>query len=362
MEFREIVDKFDINGEFISCEPYGDGHINDTYLVTANDNGNNVNYILQGLNSNVFPRTKELMENVAKVTAFLAEQIKARGGNPLRETLTLIDTKDGEKYFVDDKGKFFRMYVFIADTVGLPLAESAEVFEGAGKAFGDFISGLNDFDARELHEVIFNFHNTEERFKNFLKGLDKDYENRSFICKPEIEFVLNRKDYCGKVVELLRRGELPLRVTHNDTKLNNVLMDKNTLKPVAVIDLDTIMPGSLLYDFGDAIRSGCNTGLEDEKDLSKVGFDIGLFEAFTRGFLGGIGENITSKERELLPFGAILMTFECGMRFLNDYLDGDNYFRTHYPEHNLVRARTQFKLVADMEQCLDQMNAIVKKY
>lgn len=362
MDYGKIIEQFDIDGDFLSGEPYGDGHINDTYLVKFNKNGVTLNYILQGLNSNVFPRTRELMENVTKVTKFLAEQISKNGGNPLRETLTLVPTRAGNTYYIDENGKYYRVYVFIENTIGLPLAESPSVFEGAGKAFGEFIAKLDKFPAKELHEVIENFHNTKERFKNFLVALDKDYENRSFNCKDEIDFVLDRKGYCSKVVDKLRTGELPLRVTHNDTKLNNVLMDKDTLAPVAVIDLDTIMPGSILYDFGDAIRSGCNTGLEDEKDLTKVNFDIKLFEAFTYGFLSGVGECLTKTEREMLPFGAILMTFECGMRFLGDYLVGDTYFKTRYAEHNLVRARTQFKMVADMEKQLDEMKTIVNRF
>lgn len=362
MDYGKIMEQFVVEGKFISGEPYGDGHINDTYLIKYALEGQTVNYILQGLNSNVFPRTRELMENVTKVTTFLAEEISKDGGNPLRETLTLVAAKDGKTYYIDEKGKYYRVYVFIENTIGLALADSPAVFEGAGRAFGTFIARLDKFPANELHEVIENFHNTKDRFKNFLIALDKDYENRSFNCKTEIDFVLERKNYCSIVIDKLRTGELPLRVTHNDTKLNNVLMDKDTLTPVAVIDLDTIMPGSILYDFGDAIRSGCNTGLEDEKDLTKVNFDIELFEAFTRGFIGGVGKSLTVGERELLPFGAILMTFECGMRFLGDYLVGDTYFKTRYDDHNLVRAKTQFKMVADMEKQLDEMKKIVAKY
>lgn len=361
MDYKGIVENFAIQGEFISGEPYGDGHINNTYLVQFDDSGNIVKYILQGLNANVFPNTKELMDNVSKVTSFMAEVIAKEGGTPTKETLTLVPTEDGATYYVDGKGVYYRIYIYLENTVGLQLAEDPSVFEGAGRAFGQFIAKLDKFPAHELHEVIIDFHNTKTRFKNFLVSLDKDYENRSFTCKDEIDFALSRKKYCSKIIDLLASGELPLRVTHNDTKLNNVLMDKDTLEPVAVIDLDTIMPGSILYDFGDAIRSGCNTGLEDEKDLSKVAFDINLFEAFTRGFMQGVGSCLTAKEREMLPFGAILMTLECGIRFLSDYLVGDTYFKTKYAEHNLVRARTQFKMVADMESCIEQMNKIVNK-
>lgn len=357
----DVVSNFVINGDVVSVEPYGNGHINDTYCVNATDKGKTVRYILQRLNTNVFPRTKELMENVHKVTSFLAEKIKMSGGDPLRETLTLIPTNDGGYYF-NKNDDFFRMYVFIEGAIGYQIADDADMFASCGKAFGNFINMLNDFPAKELHEVIFNFHNTLKRFETFCESLDKDYNNRSETCKKEIDFILSRKDYCSMIVEKLASGDLPLRVTHNDTKLNNVLIDPNTKIPVCVIDLDTIMPGSLLYDFGDAIRSGCNTGLEDEKDLSKVNFDINLFEKFVSGFMSGIGECITANEVEMLPYGAILMTFECGIRFLADYLIGDKYFKIHYDEHNLVRARTQYKMVADMEAVLPKMKEIVRKY
>lgn len=361
MNFNNIISKFDISGQFVSCEPYGNGHINDTYLAVMDNKNVKTNYILQRLNRNVFPRTKELMDNVQKVTTFLRERIRQDGGNPDREALTLIPLKDGKSYYIDNDGNYFRMYIFIEKAVGLQLVEDPKIFEGAGRAFGAFINKLNDFPAEQLDEVIFNFHNTAARLDNFMTCLGKDFEKRSLTCKSEIDFVLSRKDYCSRVVDLLKSGGLPLRVTHNDTKLNNVLLDEKTGAPICVIDLDTIMPGSLLYDFGDAIRSGCNTGLEDEKDLSKVNFDIKLFEAFCKGFMSGIGNCITTSERDLLAFGAILMTFECGIRFLSDYLDGDNYFKTHYDDHNLVRCRTQFKLVSDMEKVLDKMNKIVKE-
>ena len=252
--------------------------------------------------------------------------------------------------------------MLIENTIGYAIAESRDMFEDAGRAFGTFVRNLSGFPAEELYEVIANFHNTESRFSDFKKALENNYENRKDNVKEEIEFVLSREKYTSKVVSKLKSGEIPLRVTHNDTKLNNVLMDVDTNRAVCVIDLDTIMPGSLLYDFGDAIRSGCNTGLEDEKDLSKVSFDIDLFESFSKGFLEGIGDNITKEEMELLPFAGILMTYECGMRFLGDYLNGDVYFKTQYPEHNLVRCRTQFKLVRDMEERLGEMSEIVSRY
>lgn len=360
---NSIVNLFQFDGQFLSAEPYGMGHINDTYAVTVSTGDNSTRrYILQRMNKNIFKNVPELMSNVQLVTDYLADIVAKEGGDSEREVLTLIKTKDGNAYYEDEKGDYWRAYILIEDTIGYAIAESKEMFEDAGHAFGKFINKLGDFDASKLYEVIPNFHNTVSRFADFKAALNNNYKNRAEGIKEEIDFVLSREKYCSVVVDMLKNGNLPLRVTHNDTKLNNVLMDVKTNKAVCVIDLDTIMPGSLLYDFGDAIRSGCNTGLEDEPDLSKVAFDINLFESFCKGFLSGLGAGITKEEKELLPFSAILMTYECGMRFLGDYLNGDTYFKVHYDTHNLVRARTQFKMVSDMEKQLDDMKNIVNKY
>ncbi len=353
---------FSFKGTLIGAEPYGNGHINDTYALTFEDGGKTKRYILQKMNKSVFPDIDTLMGNVAAVTEFLGEKIKERGGDSDRECLTLIRTVDGKAYFTDGDGECWRAFLFVENTEAYQIADSAEVFENTGRAFGSFIAGLADFDATQLGEVIKNFHDTRDRYAKFEKALKADRVGRAAGAEKEIEFVKSRAGYCGKVVDMLAKGEIPLRVTHNDTKLNNILIDKDTKKAVCVIDLDTIMPGSLLYDFGDAVRFGCSTAAEDEKDLSKVHFDIALYEAFAKGFLSGIGDSITEKEVENLAFGSILMTYECGMRFLTDYLDGDNYFKTAYPEHNLVRCRTQFRLVEEMEERTDAMNLIARKY
>ncbi|MEG2084375.1 MAG: aminoglycoside phosphotransferase family protein [Clostridia bacterium] len=360
MQIKDVKNVFKVKGEYINYEVCEIGHINDTYILSFLENGKTVKYILQKMNTNVFKNPEYLMSNVQKVTKFLKKTILAQGGDPSRECLNLIDTVEGNAYFKDADG-YWRMYLFIDNASSHQIAEDAEMFADAGNAFGKFISLLNDFPAEELFEVIADFHNTQKRLEMFEKALKADKVNRASGVTEQIEFVLQRKNYCSKVVDILGK-ELPLRVTHNDTKLNNIMIDDQTNKSICVIDLDTIMPGSLLYDFGDAIRSGCNTGLEDEQDLTKVDFDINLFESFAKGFLQGLGKNITPKEVELLAFSAILMTYECGMRFLTDYLDGDNYFRVHYATHNLVRAKTQFKLVLRMEQQLDKMNEIVRKY
>lgn len=361
MELLNIAKEFDLEGEILSIEPYGNGHINSTFLICCNCQGATHNYILQKINTNVFPNAEGLMSNIQSVTSFLRKKILERGGNPDIETLNLVLTKDGNNYAVVDGG-YYRVYKFIEKTIALQIAEDRKVFEGAGFAFGNFVNMLNDFDASGLFEVIENFHNTASRFQKFINAVANDKMKRADSVREEIDFVLKRSAICDSIVTLLQNKSLPLRVTHNDTKLNNVLINEETGKTVCVIDLDTIMPGSLLYDFGDAIRSGCNNGLEDEPDLSKVGFNIDLFESFTKGFMTGLGDCITPLERDLMSLGAIMMTFECGMRFLTDYLEGDVYFKINYPEHNLIRCRTQFKMVSDMENMRDKMDEIVRKY
>lgn len=362
MNLENIVKHFKFKGQFIEGNNYGEGHINDTYLVVFQEEENKNYYILQRLNSNIFKNIAQLMNNVKLVTDFVRSKVIEAGGDPSRECMKIIDTVEDKTYFDDGKGNYWRAYDFIQGTISYQVVDNEDVFKDTGRAFGVFIANLDEFDASQLYEIIPNFHNTLDRYNTFEKTLNADVMNRATSAKAEIDFVLAHKDYCHVIVDGLKNGEIPLRVTHNDTKANNVLVDAKTKKAICIIDLDTIMPGSLLYDFGDAIRSGCNTGLEDEKDLSKVEFNERLYEVFCEGFLDGIGDKITEKEIELLPLGAIMMTYECGIRFLTDYLDGDHYFKTHYAEHNLVRARTQFKLVAEMEKRYDKLIDIAKSY
>ena len=274
--------------------------------------------------------------------------------------MTLVPTIDGKIFHKDGDDDCWRAYTFVDDTEVYQVISSPIIFQNTGEAFGKFIARLDGFDASTLTEVIPNFHNTVDRYNKFLTSLELDKVQRAKTAEPEIAFVKARKDEVSAIVDALNNGEIPLRVTHNDTKINNILIDKATGKAICVIDLDTIMPGSLLYDFGDCIRSGCNTGEEDEKDLSKVDFSVTLYEAFCKGFLKGIGNKITQKEIDMLHLGAIIITLECGIRFLTDYLDGDEYFKTEYPEHNLVRCRTQFKLVGIMEQMSDKLLEIAR--
>ena len=347
-EFKSVCEKFALNGNVLSVEPYGEGHINLTLLVTTDER----RYILQKMNTNVFPDTDGLMANICSVTEYL--------GNKGVETLCVIPTLAGERYYADESGKY-RVYDFIENTVTYQKVANKEVFKNSGAAFGEFQNHLAGFDASCLTEVIARFHDTPNRFANFKKALEADAFGRAKDCGPEIDFVLAHADTYGKVMEGLADGSIPLRVTHNDTKLNNILMDEKTDMARAVIDLDTIMPGSMLFDFGDSIRFGASTAAEDEKDLTKVHFDIELFRAYAEGYCGAVKASITAKEAELLPYGAYLMTVECGMRFLTDYLSGDTYFATKYEGHNLVRCRTQLKLASEIEASFGAMGEIVKE-
>ena len=344
-QYKAIAEQFCLEGEVLEIAPYGEGHINQTFLVTTD----NKRYILQKMNTKVFPDPVNLMRNICGVT----EHLRARG----IETLEVIPTKAGESFICGEE--CFRTYAFIEDTVTYQKVTDAKVFENSGRAFGEFQNYLAEFDASQLTETIARFHDTPNRFANFKAALEADAFGRAKECQEEIDFVLSHEATYGKAMDGLRDGSLPLRVTHNDTKLNNILMDAKTNEARAVIDLDTIMPGSMLYDFGDSIRFGASTAAEDEQDLSKVHFDINLFAAYAKGYCGAVKNSITEKEKELLPYGAYLMTIECGMRFLTDYLSGDTYFATKYPGHNLVRCRTQIRLASEMEASFEEMGKIV---
>lgn len=357
----EVIKEFCFEGSLVDYRPFGNGHINDTYLVRFCAGGRTNKYILQRINSLVFKEPEKVMDNIIGVTEFLREKIIAKGGDPERETLTVIKTKSNKGYYVDGYGNFWRAFIFIADAVSLDLPEDNNDFYQSAVAFGNFQKQLGDYPIEKLHETIKDFHNTPVRYENFLKALEKNASGRADTALPEIEFVKARKDFTTVLEDSFKKGALPKRVTHNDTKINNVMLDKDTREPVCVVDLDTIMLGYSVNDFGDSIRFGASTAAEDERDLDKVHFDIDQFETYTRGFLNGCGGVLTPEEVMLLPEGAKMMTLECGMRFLTDYLDGDTYFKTDYPEHNLVRCRTQFKLVSEMEQQWDKMKEIVKR-
>ena len=350
---EQVLKAFSLDSKSVSCERYGCGHINVTYLVVT-ESGRR--YILQKINNNIFKDVPGLMGNIAAVTKYLRKIISAPRG-----VLTLVPTTDGADYLQYEDGSFWRVYDFVEQSLCLQAPESADDFYQSAVAFGTFQQQLKDFPAETLCEVIPNFHNTVDRYRIFKEALAADVCGRAASVKAEIEFALAREQEAGTLVNMLAEGKLPLRVTHNDTKLNNVMLDETTRKPLCVIDLDTVMPGLSLYDFGDSIRFGAATAAEDEKDLSKMVMDINLFATYTKGFLSAC-PGLTENERDMLPMGAKLMTLECGVRFLTDYLSGDTYFRTHYEGQNLDRCRTQFKLVTDMEAHWDEMNEIVNRF
>ncbi len=351
------------NGSLAESRPYGNGHINDTFLLRCETSEKSEKkFILQRMNHTIFKNPPQLMENVVHVTQYLRKSILSQGGDPDRETLNVLQTRDGADWFLDSSQNYWRVFPFIERSVCLEKVESEKDFYDSAVAFGNFQKQLADFPVEILHETIPNFHNTASGFADFQKAAAEGDQARIALAQAEIAFALERKEDTSVLTTLLSEGKLPLRVTHNDTKLNNILFDADTHKALCIIDLDTVMPGLSLYDFGDSIRFGANTGAEDETDLSKVGLDLSLFEAFTKGYLEGCAGRLTAKETELLPMGAKLMTYECGIRFLADFLTGDHYFKIHRDHHNLDRARTQFQLVADMEAKWQDMTAIVKKY
>ena len=355
-DYASIFKKFAVAGEFVSCKRYGEGHINDTFLLVVRDGDRQVRYILQRINDRLFTDVDKLMHNIALVTAFCRKSVEERGGDPLRECLNIVPARDGKSFYFDGE-HYFRVYVFIEGATTYQTVRSPRDFYESAVAFGKFADLLSDFDAGTLYEILPDFHNTRVRYENFLRAVRADVCGRKNSVQAEIDWVNAHADLCGKIVDKIASGEIPLRVTHNDTKLNNVMLDDATGKGLAVIDLDTVMPGSLCYDFGDSIRFGCNSAAEDEPDLSKVHFCFDLYEAYLQGYLSAVGGSITPAERENLPMGAVLMTYECGMRFLTDYLEGDTYFRTTRPGQNLDRAHTQFRLVDEMLAVFEQMRA-----
>ena len=352
MDIIKISEFFKLSSKAVSCEPYGCGHINRTYLLACEDGRR---YILQKVNSHVFRDGKGLMENVIAVTEHISGKVNDR-----RECLHLVSTVDGEFYHIDGDGEFWRVYEFVEDSICLQSPETDDDFYESAMAFGKFQQQLADFPAQTLTETIPMFHNTPNRFRNLHKAIDADVCQRAAQCAYEIEEYLKREQDAQVLQNMLESGELPLRVTHNDTKLNNVMLDAATRKALCVIDLDTVMPGLMAFDFGDSIRFGAATAAEDERDLDKMTIDLDLFRTYTKGFLTACPD-MTEAEVESLRWGARLMTLECGSRFLTDYLEGDVYFATHREGQNLDRARTQLKLVMEMEKNWDEMGRIVKE-
>ncbi len=362
-QMEEVISHFQYKGDLLSQEPYGSGHINDTFLlVFKTEVTKELKVILQRMNKEVFENPVELMENIVGVTSYLRERIIENGGDPERETLNVLPAVDGKLYYLDSLGDYWRSYKFIDHATSYDQVENPDDFYQSAVAFGNFQRLLADYPAQTLHETIKGFHDTKARFEVFKKVVEEDVMGRAKEVQKEIRFVLDREEIADFFCELLEKGELPLRVTHNDTKLNNIMIDDETGKGICVIDLDTVMPGLAMNDFGDSIRFGASTAAEDEQDLSKVSCSMELFDQYAKGFIEGCKGKLTRKEIELMPMGAKTMTFECGMRFLTDYLQGDTYFKIHREKQNLDRCRTQFKLVEDMEQKWYTMQEIVKKY
>jgi len=360
---QEAIQAIGFQGEFLDYSRYGSGHINDTFLIRFKESDGHIEkYILQRMNHEIFKKPEELMKNICNVTSFLRDKIEKNAGDVKRETMNVVYMKDGSPYFKDSIGSYWRAYLFIGDAVSFDRVENVKDFYESAVSFGHFQNLLADYDAGGLYETIPDFHNTPVRFEAFKTAVAADFCGRAAEVQTEIQFLLERAEEMKVCMDLLKAGELPLRVTHNDTKLNNILIDNSTGKGICVIDLDTVMPGLSIFDYGDSIRFGANTAAEDETDLSKVSLDLNLFEIYTKGFLEGCNGSLTDKEIEMLPMGAKLMTLECGMRFLTDYLQGDTYFRIHREGHNLDRCRTQLKLVEDMEQNWNEMSRITDKY
>jgi hypothetical protein len=359
-EFNKILSKFNIVGRPQNVERFGSGRIHDTFLVRCRSTtGSTSRYILQRINRSIFNRPHELMANIRAVTEHLRLKIIERGGDPLRETLTIIPTNELESFHRDLRGEYWRIYLFIENTSTLDVPENLNQVRQAARAYGLFQQALADFPGESLHETIPAFHDTARRFATFQAALGSDPFDKAQAARPEIDFVLARGDQTSTLVNLIHEGKLPLRVTHNDTKFNNVLLDRQSGEGVCVVDLDTVMPGLSLYDFGDAIRSICNTGAEDERQLEKVNLDLDVFKEFACNYIATMADTLDPVERNHLVFSARLMTLECGMRFLTDHLLGDQYFRITRQNQNLDRCRTQFTLLEELERHAEKMEDIV---
>ncbi len=360
---KVVVSQFNVPGCYLSHREIRSGIINQTYLVTLqNDNNETFKYVFQKINTKVFSEPYNVMENIIKVTEHIKSHMLSDDGTYNRRVLSFAQSKSGTPYFEDEILGFWRAYEFIDNAVAYNIAPDGDHFFEAGRAFGEFQLYLNDYDATDLFDTIPNFHNTVSRMQALRDAINKDTADRVKDVRAEIDFILSRENEAGIIVNALEKGEIPYRVTHNDTKINNVLFDEVTDKAICVIDLDTVMPGSSLYDFGDAIRSGACAAAEDEPDLSKVEMDIEKYRLFTKGFIKGTHSLLTKKEIEMMPISAKILTLELAARFLTDYINGDVYFHTDYSGQNLLRTRTQIKLVSDIEKKMDVMKSFADQY
>ncbi len=361
-QIQSVCQRFGLKGEYRSFDIINSGHINTTYQVRFFRDGEIKNYILQKVNTYVFQDPVSVMDNISSVTEFIRAKIKQKQTTAKRNVLHYSLTEEGKYYTYTEDGGFWRCYRYIDESVCFLQTDDLVVIEESGTAFGEFQLYLSDYPVEKLNIVIPHFHNTVRRYQAFRDAIEEDAMGRAGELKEDIAGYMELEEIATRCYRLQKQGILPLRVTHNDTKTSNVLFDKQTLKHLSVIDLDTVMPGLVAFDFGDAIRAAASTSKEDERELSKVALDIAKYEAFTKGFVGAVKHSLTAAEKDSLAFGAIAMTVECGMRFLTDYLNGDKYFKIHYPDQNLVRARCHLVLAKDMIKHLDEMQEIVKKY
>ncbi|MCI0499416.1 MAG: aminoglycoside phosphotransferase family protein [Planctomycetales bacterium] len=360
-DLKQIARQFQIYGDFVRFEPHGTGHINDTYAVTYDQGGRGVRYTFQRINHSIFKDPPRLMDNVVCVTDHIRKKLQQNSRHAVsRSVLTVIRTHDGAAYYRDAEGSYWRAYLFIEGARTYDVLETLEMAWQAAKAFGEFQCCLADL-SEPLTETIPDFHNAQKRYRTFQEVLKKDCCNRAASAKAEIDFLNANAGLFDVLPRLVEAGKIPLRTTHNDTKINNVMIDDKTHEGVCVIDLDTVMPGLSLYDFGDIVRTTASNSLEDEKDLSKVKSELPRFEAILDGYLAGAGKFLNSAEVDHMVHGGKLITMVIGTRFLTDYLDGDNYFKVHREGHNLDRCRTQFKLVQSLMEQEEDLNRLVRK-
>lgn len=358
-----VLKKFMVNGKRVVTEQLKNGHINCTFRITVENENNDFKvYVVQAINTYVFKNPFLVMDNIGAVTDHIKKKYSDCGQSSYRKVLDFLRTSDGKNYYSDDMGNFWRAYPFVHDSASYDLSNDPKVIYNTGLAFGKFQQLLADFPAEELGITIPDFHNTPKRMDDFFAAVEADPLGRCKDIAEEIEFFRSRRETACRLQRLLEEGKLPLRVTHNDTKCNNVLIDDETGEPLCVIDLDTIMPGLSVFDFGDAVRFACNTAAEDETDLSKVGLDLEMYDHFTHGFIGELKGFFGSVELENMAWGALIISIELASRFLKDHIEGDKYFRIHHENHNLERARNQIALAKDMEKKFDKMCEIVKKY
>lgn len=363
MTIQDICASFEIGGKYISCKELSTGIINCSYQVKYIRDGEDKNYIVQRINKSVFRNPKKLMDNIVRVTEYIRGNVRENGLDTKRFVLRAFLTKDKkEPFFIDEKGDYWRAYRYIANSTTYDVCEDAKIIQNVGKAFGRFQNFLDGFETKSLYVSIPDFHNTPKRYRDLHRVIRRDQCKRVKVVKDEIEFLLSHEETACQIQKYLDEGKLPLRVTHNDTKMNNVAIDKTNGEALSVLDLDTVMPGAMAYDFGDAVRSIANTCLEDDPDLDKVELDLNKYRAFCSGFITEVKDMITPIELETINLGVVTMTVELAVRFLTDYIQGDTYFKTKYPGHNLDRARNQIKLASDMIRKKQQMQDILFEF